>query len=307
MAEISIVDAHHHFWDMDVLDYPWLKPGAEDHFFLGDPTTLRRRFLPPEYSEETAEHNVIASVHVEAECNRKMQVEETAWLTRLNERYGRPNAIVAHAWLDTDASESILHAHKAYPLVRGIRSKPLTSASPSESVAGAPRSMQDPRWLAGFRKLAELDLSWDLRVPYWHLEEAAIVIEAHPDTRVVLNHTGFPWDRTPKGLALWRQGMDSLARLPGVHVKLSCVCVPGQPWSLDNHRDVVLETIDRFGVDRCMFATNIPPDTVQIDANTMLHAYKAMVSGCTPEEQRALFRENAARFYRLELDCSTVC
>jgi predicted TIM-barrel fold metal-dependent hydrolase len=303
LTRLPIVDAHHHFWDFDALDYPWLKPGEESHFFLGDPTPLRRRFLPPEYAKETAEHNVVATVHVEAECNRSLQVEETKWLTELNARYGKPNALVAHAWLDTETTEQVLHAHKAYPLVRGIRSKPVTSASPSESVAGAPRSMQDPQWLAGFRLLAELDLSWDLRVPYWHLTEAAAVVEAHPETRVVVNHTGFPWDRSPAGLTLWREGMEALARLPSVHVKLSCVCVPGTPWTEDAHRAVVLETIERFGVERCMFATNIPPDTIQVDANTMLHAYKAMVQDFAPSDQRALFHDNAARFYRLELDC----
>ena len=161
--------------------------------------------------------------------------------------------------------------------------------------------MQDPAWRRGFALLAKLDLSWDLRVPCWHLAEAAEVIEAHPDTRVVLNHTGFPWDRSEAGLALWRTGLDALARIPSVHVKLSCVCVPGAPWSESAHRDVIREAIDRFGVDRCMFATNIPPDTIQVDANSMLHAYRAMVTDFSLTEQRKLFRDNAVRFYRLDL------
>jgi len=302
-SRLPIVDAHHHFWDFSRLDYPWLEPGEEHHFFLGDPTPLRRRFRPPEYAEETSEHNVVATVHVEAECNRAMQVEETQWLSELHADFGWPNAIVAHAWLDTDTTEAVLHAHKAYPLVRGIRSKPVTSASPTESVAGAPRSMQDPNWLSGFALLTQLDLSWDLRVPYWHLSEAASVIEAHPETRVVVNHTGFPWDRSEAGLAIWREGMQALARFPEVHVKLSCVCVPGTPWSAETHRGIILETIERFGVERCMFATNIPPDTIQVDANTMLHAYKWIVRDFPPAQQRALFHDNASRFYRLGLDC----
>ena len=296
-----IVDAHHHFWDFDVLRYPWLEPGEEAHFFLGDPSSLRRRFIPPDYRQETSEHDVAATVHVEAECDRAEQVQETQWLTQLNQRYGLPNAIVAHAWLDVHETEAVLEAHKAFPLVRGIRSKPRTARTPNESIAGAPHTMQDPNWLRGFAPLSQLDLSWDLRVPCWHLAEAAAVIEAHPDTRVVLNHTGFPWDRSEAGLALWRSGMEALSQLPGVHVKLSCVCVPGEPWSLEHHRGVIRETIDQFGVDRCMFATNIPPDTVQIDANTMLHAYKAMVSDFPVNEQAKLFRDNAGRFYRLDL------
>jgi len=295
-----IIDAHHHFWDFSVLRYPWLEPEAAGEFFLGDPSSLRRRFTPAEYRAETSEHAVVGTVHVEAECDRACQLAETEWLTALNRNENLPSAIVAHAWLDLPETETVLRAHRRFPLVRGIRSKPRTAPSPNDSVAGAPRSMQDPRWLQGFALLARLDLSWDLRVPCWHLEEAATVIEAHPDTRVVLDHTGFPWERSETGLALWRRGMEALRRLPQVHVKLSCLCVPGEPWTLERHRPIVLETIERFGVDRCMFATNIPPDTVQLDANSMLHAYKAMVAECSPAEQRALFHDTAARFYRID-------
>nr|MCH9672765.1 amidohydrolase family protein [Gammaproteobacteria bacterium] len=107
------------------------------------------------------------------------------------------------------------------------------------------------------------------------------------------------WDRSEDGLAMWRQGMDALAGVDHVCVKLSCVCVPGQPWTVAAHRDVILETIDRFGVERCMFASNVPPDSIQVDYDTMLSAYKAMVADFTYEEQRQLFHDNAARFYRI--------
>ena len=93
-----------------------------------------------------------------------------------------------------------LRSRKHFALVRGIRSKPVTSRRPGESVAGADGSMQDPKWLAGLRLLRKFDLSWDLRVPTWHLEEAAQVVRANPDIPVVLNHTGFPWDRSDAGL-----------------------------------------------------------------------------------------------------------
>ena len=39
--------------------------------------------------------------------------------------------------------------------------------------------------------------------------------------------------------------------------------------------------------------------TIQVDANTMLHAYKAMVQDFAPSDQRALFHDNAARIYRI--------
>jgi predicted TIM-barrel fold metal-dependent hydrolase len=236
-------------------------------------------------------------VHVEAECDRAQQVEETRWLTELHDQFGLPNAIVAHAWFDNPDVEEVLARHAEFDLVRGIRSKPLTAGSPDQSIAGMRRTMQDPRWLAGYAKLADFGLSWDLRVPCWHLDDAARVALDHPDIPVVLNHTGFPWDRSPEGLALWRAGMRAIAKADHVSVKLSCVCVPGQPWRYALHRDVVRETIDLFGVERCMFASNVPPDTLQASFETMMNAYKAMVADFTRREQEQLFRDNARAFY----------
>ena len=116
---------------------------------------------------------------------------------------------------------------------------------------------------------------------------------------MALNHAGFPWDRSAEGLAIWRRGMRLLAHEQHVYCKLSCVCVPGLPWSYAAHRDVVREAIDIFGVQRCMFATNVPPDTLQVSLDEMLTAYKAMVADLSRTEQQALLHDNATRFYRL--------
>ena len=97
---LRIVDAHHHLWDLEgSIRYPWLtEPHPSRH---GDYSAFCRTYLPDEYRRDTALHDVIATVHVEAECARDQQVDETRWLTELNARYGMPNVIVAHAWLDT--------------------------------------------------------------------------------------------------------------------------------------------------------------------------------------------------------------
>ena len=280
LSDLRILDAHHHFWDLGRLFYPFIQDSPRHPFFLGDQRPLARTFLPPDYLGATGHHNVVGTVHVEAEVDRSLQLEETRWLTGLSREFGLPSAIVAHAWFDTPNAPDVLAAQAEFALVRGIRSKPITGGSPDEDVSGQPRSMQDPRWLDGYRRLAEHGLSWDLRVPFWHLEEAARVAAAHPDIPVVLNHTGFPWMRTEEGLAGWRHGMKALAEIPHVWLKLSCVCVPGEPWTYAAHRDVVREAIDIFGPTRCMFASNVPPDTLQVPFEPMLDAYKAMVTPC---------------------------
>ena len=82
---------------------------------------------------------------------------------------------------------------------------------------------------AGLRASAEVRLSWDLRVPYWHLSRPPTWrgSSARP---IVLNHTGFPWDRSEEGLAAWRRGMEAVARQPNVHVKVSEFGLKDSAW-----------------------------------------------------------------------------
>lgn len=301
MDDIAIVDAHHHLWDLNALHYPSLTGPPRTDFFLGDNTPIRRNYLPDDYRRDSARHNVVATVHVEAECDRSQQREETEWVTRMHDEHGLPAVIVAHAWLDEDDSEEIVAAQAASPLVRGIRSKPVTAPSPDAKTPGAPRTMQDPKWLEGFALLETYGLSWDLRVPCWHLEEAAEVAKAFPGARIVLNHTGFPWDRSEAGLEMWRRGMNALAAAPNVHCKLSCLCLPNGPWTLEDNRPIVLEAIGIFGVERCMFASNYPVDGLRASYDLIYDSFKAIVADFPRGEQEKLFSKNAAAFYRIDI------
>jgi predicted TIM-barrel fold metal-dependent hydrolase len=231
---------------------------------------------------------VVKTVHVEAECSRALQVAETEWLTALNAQHGMPDAIVAHAWFHTPDAAAILERQASFPQVRGIRSKPFRDGM-----------MREKAWLAGYARLEQFGLSWDCRVKTWELEEAAAVVRAHPGIAVVLNHTGFPWDRSAEGLDLWRRGMRALAASPHCWCKLSCLCLPDGPWDYEGNRRVVLEAIDIFGAGRCMFASNFPVDGLRVGFGRMFDDYERMTADFAPADRRALFHDNAARFYRL--------
>ena len=190
----------------------------------------------------------------------------------------------------------------SFPLVRGIRSKPVTALSPAAMQPGAPGTMQDPRWLDGYALLERYGLSWDLRVPFWHLHEAAEVAHAFPRTPVVLNHTGFPWDRSPEGLAAWQRAMETLARQPNVHLKVSEFGLKDQPWDYESNRSVVLRAIAIFGIERCMFASNFPVSGLRVGYDTLVRSVSRMLDGFSAAQRRRFFVGNAAAFYRLQVD-----
>jgi predicted TIM-barrel fold metal-dependent hydrolase len=169
---------------------------------------------------------------------------------------------------------------------------------------GAPGTMQDDKWLRGFALLEKYGLSWDLRVPYWHLAEAADVARQFPRTPIVLNHTGFPWDRSEDGLAAWRRGMQAVARQANVHVKVSELGLKDAAWDYDSNRRVVLEAIAMFGIERCIFASNFPVAGLRIDYDTLVRSIDRMLAGHSQSDRDRFFWKNAASFYRLSLPSS---
>lgn len=296
---ITLIDAHHHLWNLADGRHPWLGAEPEPHFFLGNYDGIKRNYLPDDYRRDTARHNVLMTVHCEAEWDRDDQAGETRWISALSQRYGFPNAIVAHAWFHTPNAEEVLARQAAFPLVRGIRSKPVTSRSPETMSPRAPGTMQDEAWLRGFARLQEHDLSWDLRVPAWHLAEAAEVARLFPSTRIILNHTGFPWDRSEDGLAFWRAQMETIARQPNVHLKVSEFGLKDQPWDYDSNRRIVRDAVSIFGIERCIFASNFPVAGLRVDFDTLVRSVSQMLADHTDLEREGFFWRNAAAFYRL--------
>jgi predicted TIM-barrel fold metal-dependent hydrolase len=296
---VTLIDAHHHLWDLRQDKHPWLCGAEEKPFFMGDYEPLKRNYLPEDYRRDAAGHNVLTTVHCEAEWDRADQIGETGWINEVHAQQGFPGAIVAHAWFDTENAEEVIAAQAAFPLVRGIRSKPVTAPSPDRIEPGATGTMQDERWLRGFALLERYGLSWDLRVPFWHLDEAAAVARAFPKTPIVLNHTGFPWDRSEEGLAAWRRAMEVLAREPNVWVKISEFGLKDRPWEYEANRRVVLDAMAIFGIERAIFATNFPVAGLRIGYGALVTGVDRMLAHLSADQRVRFFWTNAAAFYRL--------
>jgi predicted TIM-barrel fold metal-dependent hydrolase len=94
--------------------------------------------------------------------------------------------------------------------------------------------------------------------------------------------------------------MRALAASPHCYCKLSCLCLPDGPWDDESNRRVVLEAIETFGVERCMFASNFPVDSLCADFDTIFSGFAAIVAEMSDADRLQLFHDNAIRFYRLD-------
>jgi len=298
-VDFPIVDAHQHFWDPGRNYHPWLCDEPMIPFRYGDYSSIRGRFLPPDYLASTGRWRVEKSVYVETEWDPRDPLGETRYIHEVAARYGYPNAVVAQAWLDREDVAELLAAQAAFPLVRSVRHKPSAAASAGLARRGGPGSMDDPRWRAGYALLQRHGLMFDLQVPWWHLDAAAELASNFPATPLILNHTGLPSDRSEQGLAAWRKALSCVAREPNVMLKISGLGLCGQPWRFEDNAPVVRDAIAIFGAERCMFASNFPVDRVVAPFEAIFDGFYAAVEHMAQTSLRQLFHDNAVRCYRL--------
>ena len=90
-----------------------------------------------------------------------------------------------------------------------------------------------------------------------------------------------------------------VAACDNVSVKISGLAMFDHEWTVDSLRPYVLETIDAFGTDRAMFASNFPVDRLFGSYPDLWRAYASIVDGASVSEKEALFCRNAERYYRI--------
>jgi len=175
---------------------------------------------------------------------------------------------------------------------------------------------QDPQFREGYKKLEEYGLSYDLQCNPHQLKDAAAFMKDFPGIPVALNHVGClklegelaldnNWLTSEAG-KVWHEGMTALAELPYVYCKLSMLQYTlGEWWKSDQGKEiakqVVRQTIQIFGAERCMFASNFPAESEPGRA-ALYGNFKWMVQDMSCEEQDGLFFRNAERFYKIEND-----
>ncbi|MDI6025227.1 amidohydrolase family protein [Corticibacterium sp. UT-5YL-CI-8] len=296
MTEFPMVDAHVHFWDPTTHSYPWLCERPLIPFRYGDYSAICKKYFPDDYRNDATRHDVVKTVYIEAEWNPRDPVGEMEFISGLRKETGWPNVAVAQAWLDQSNAPELLATLAGFSFVRGVRHKPSGSTRPD----GAQSAMMDPAWRSGFAHLQRSGLRFDLQTPWWHLDDAADLARAFPDTQIILLHSGLPADRSPDAIAAWKAALAKLASCPNAAIKISGIGLPGRAWTVENNREIVLTIIDIFGVERCMFGSNFPVDSLCGDLDTIFSGYKTITEAFSAADRSKLFHDNAMRIYAIK-------
>jgi len=295
-----IIDSHVHWRDPITNPYEELTDSVdEDGNRTGSAAPV---YLPADYLADIGEFEIAGVVHIEAEWLKSDPIGETSWLHKVaadGGTQGLPLVVVGYCDLSLDNAETVLEAHAAQPLTRGIRHI-LNRVEGKPALCWADRNhLEDPKWQDNYALLGKYGIDFDLMC-FGHQIPAFVEICARsPEVPVHLEHAALPWDHSPEGKEQWRDGMRALAALDHADVKISGLGNTVSNWTTESIRPYVLETIEIFGTKRVSFASNFPTDKQFSDMPKIWRAFDEITADFSTDERADMFAENARRLYRM--------
>ncbi len=295
MALRRIIDTHHHLWDLSANYYPWLSDRVVAKPY-GDYAAIRQNYRLPDFAADISERPVVKSVHLNAGHDPSDPVRETRWLQAIAESGGFPHGIVADADLTAPDAARVLEAHCAFRNMRGIRAM----LSDSVRYPGVHADLlENAAWRANVALLPRYGLSLDVQLYPQQMGGLADLARQNPALQILVCHTGLPEDQSPEGRERWAGALHMLATAPNVALKISGFGICDPQWTAASIKPLILEAIDAFSPQRCMFGSNFPVDRLFSSYARLWDSCIAATEGFPDTEIDALFYGNAVRLYRL--------
>jgi predicted TIM-barrel fold metal-dependent hydrolase len=287
-AETSLVDAHHHLWDLTRRPQPWLEEPAH--------APIRRSYGPDDLraaaSRTIAGRRLGTSVVVQCVTS----VPETEELLALAGTDPLIGAVVGWADLTGPALGDVLDRLREGP-----------GGSYLRALRHIVQAETDPWWLQrpdaerGLRALVERGLGYDVLIRDHQLPQAIRLAERLPALRLVLDHAGKP--PIAKGeLADWQRLVRVLATHPQVMCKVSGLVTEADhaSWTTADIRRPVWDVLlSAFGPDRLMFGSDWPVCVLAGGWDRWAATVEELLHDLSGDEQHAVLAGTATGFYRL--------
>jgi L-fuconolactonase len=279
---MTIIDAHHHVWDLAVRDQPWIRG-------LG-PSVLQRSFSMADLRPGAERTAVTSTVLVQTVT----VPDETPEMLGLAAADPLIAAVVGWADLTSPAVADDLARLRS-----GHGGQYLASIRHQVQSEPDPDWLRRPDVLRGLRAVATAGLRYDLVVLPHQLPAASFAAAEVPDLVFVLDHGAKP-PVTAGALDPWAGAITEFAARPNTVCKLSGLVTEapaGAPAEVFRpFADVILSA---FGANRVMYGSDWPVCLLASDYAGVIALARALVSGLSQAEQAAVFAGTAARVYSI--------
>ena len=283
---MHIIDSHHHLWDYDAAQYPWIPVGSP----------LEQSYNLEDLAEHSGECDVQASVAVQA----RQTLAETEWLLSVADANPLCQAVVGWVPLQDDNIVEVLERYADEPMLKGIRHVIQDEEDPA--------FMLRPAFLNGLQALSKTELRYDILIFGHQLPNTIKMVDALPDEMpLVLDHIAkpiiAPGSSTGTFDQTWADDFAELAKRPNVLCKLSGMAteVRSDAWDADTLAPYFEHAFKCFGPSRLMFGSDWPVALLKTDYQRWVAAVLDAINTLSDDEQNQIMHGNAASFYGIDL------
>jgi L-fuconolactonase len=282
-AKLAAIDAHHHFWDPEKGDYPWM---------VGPVLPIRRVFTPDDMRPLLAPAGVQKTILVQTWSS----LQESRDFLALAEATDFIAGVVA--WVDLTAPDV------------GERLDALLNGPGGKWLVGIRHQVHDevdPRWLCwpdvwrGLRAVQSRGLVYDLLIRPREMVAALETVRALPDLRFVIDHIAKP-EIARQGFSRWSKLMTPFGQEANVWCKLSGMVTEAdwKNWTPDQITPYIDDVLRIFGPARCMMGTDWPVSLLASDYGRTVDLVRNAIAGLDEKSQRAVLWGTAVEAYRLD-------
>jgi L-fuconolactonase len=282
---MTAIDSHHHFWDPDRADYPWM---------TDELASIRRAYGPDDLRPLIAREGFERTIVVQT----RSSIEETEEF--LATAAAEPFIGGVIGWLDLTG-----------PAVADEIAR-LRAGPGGDQLVGVRHQVHDepdPAWLGrpevrrGLGAVALAGLTFDLLVRARELPAALEVARALPDLRFVVDHIAKPPIATGE-LEPWAGRLRTLAALPNVTCKLSGLVTEADwsSWTTADLRPYAAVVLEAFGPERLMFGSDWPVCLLAASYERVVEAARELLDDLSEDERTRVFGGTAMEVYGLDAD-----
>ena len=285
MIKFPIIDTHLHIWE----------PGAKriSYAWLENVPKLNRDHTLQDYDEAWKGVEIEFMVFLQCDADREYDQDEADWAEEQAVMDPRIRGIVPTAPLEKGEDvHTILEKITANPRVKGIR----RLIQFEEDIEFCLR----PDFVKGVQLLSDYNLSFDICISHIQMANVIKMVAQCPEVPFILDHIGKP-DIKNQLLDPWKDELKTLAGFGNVSCKMSGLVneADWDNWTPDNLRPYIDHVIECFGWDRVIFGGDWPVCQLASPVRRWFDTLVNTLSGCSTDELRKLFHDNAISFYRL--------
>jgi L-fuconolactonase len=282
MPGFPIIDTHLHLSDPSRISYTWINSAP----------ALNRPFTIDDYREACGNVEVEAMVFMEVDPNVDDRQEEIDFVCEVAATEPRLKGMIAQAPLERGAAiRPELENLANNPLIKGVRR--LLQDEDVDFCLGA-------SFIEGVRQLPDFGIPFDICIYHRHLANVVKMVQQCPDVQFILDHIGKPGIKDGL-LEPWKSDLKDLAALPNVMCKISGMTTEAdmENWTRDDLRPYFDHVIECFGFDRVVYGGDWFVASLATTYPRFVETLDWAVAGCSDEELKKLYRDNAQKFYQI--------